>query len=598
MVPDHLMKEYSLLNENYYLVSTNDQLGQTKTRGYVPENRDDEFLIKIMEVKSSEGIKNLGKCVILSDIVFHNLGIQKNSYIVLKKPTQYFDDIPFSHSLGKKEYPIKTAKKIIFKGIKNPFQNLITPELVHNLIRDQNYILLHNSQTLVLNFSQLPNDELYSKLPQQCKEKFLKLQKLKKTLDPQHFNFILQIRAIEYEGDDSDKKSLSNIYQNMCLFDPRKTTITIENPPMNGFLPLRKLPITKRYTPEFLASLSKNLYYEPKIKLLKNLFKNNLNSVGYTNSSKPLILLSHPKGFSISIWMKRLASKYGLNYREKKIRQCYSLQQVEKAIYKSLANRPSILLIRNFSFIQNLLAQKASISKSNSLASYFTYLKEIIEDANSKSPDNFPTFLIFTESAKEKADDLFAEIPEVFDYQINFEPPTQEEHREIVKFLFQWYDLTVEDLEDIANASKGFSWKRIYNLLGHSKTEFSSEKLKSKFEVLRKESSTVTALNIPNVTWQDVGGLMEAKDAIIETITLPQLYPDLFPSKIKPRTGLLFFGPPGTGKTMLAKAVANECKMNFMSVKGPELLNMYVGESEKNVRDIFNRARSNLPCII
>ena len=96
MVPDHLMKEYSLLNENYYLVSTNDQLGQTKTRGYVPENRDDEFLIKIMEVKSSEGIKNLGKCVILSDIVFHNLGIQKNSYIVLKKPTQYFDDIPFS----------------------------------------------------------------------------------------------------------------------------------------------------------------------------------------------------------------------------------------------------------------------------------------------------------------------------------------------------------------------------------------------------------------------------------------------------------------------------------------------------------------------
>ena len=79
---------------------------------------------------------------------------------------------------------------------------------------------------------------------------------------------------------------------------------------------------------------------------------------------------------------------------------------------------------------------------------------------------------------------------------------------------------------------------------------------------------------------------------------LPQMYPDLFKDKIKPRTGILFFGPPGTGKTMLAKAVANECKMNFMSVKGPELLNMYVGESEKNIRDIFNKARANLPCII
>ena len=64
------------------------------------------------------------------------------------------------------------------------------------------------------------------------------------------------------------------------------------------------------------------------------------------------------------------------------------------------------------------------------------------------------------------------------------------------------------------------------------------------------------------------------------------------------RTGLLFYGPPGTGKTLLAKAIATECQMNFISVKGPELLNMYVGESEKNVREVFERARENLPCII
>lgn len=64
------------------------------------------------------------------------------------------------------------------------------------------------------------------------------------------------------------------------------------------------------------------------------------------------------------------------------------------------------------------------------------------------------------------------------------------------------------------------------------------------------------------------------------------------------RSGLLFYGPPGTGKTLLAKAIATECQMNFISVKGPELLNMYVGESEKNVRDIFERARENLPCIV
>ena len=61
---------------------------------------------------------------------------------------------------------------------------------------------------------------------------------------------------------------------------------------------------------------------------------------------------------------------------------------------------------------------------------------------------------------------------------------------------------------------------------------------------------------------------------------------------------MLFFGPPGTGKTLLAKAIATECAMNFISVKGPELLNSYVGESERNVREVFERAREHLPCIV
>jgi len=79
---------------------------------------------------------------------------------------------------------------------------------------------------------------------------------------------------------------------------------------------------------------------------------------------------------------------------------------------------------------------------------------------------------------------------------------------------------------------------------------------------------------------------------------LPVLCPDMFDEYVKPRTGILFFGPPGTGKTMLAKCVATECKMNFLSIKGPELLNMYIGESEKNVRDIFSKAKKNAPCVI
>ena len=81
------------------------------------------------------------------------------------------------------------------------------------------------------------------------------------------------------------------------------------------------------------------------------------------------------------------------------------------------------------------------------------------------------------------------------------------------------------------------------------------------------------------MNWDDIGGLETAKEEIIQTILLPTQHPELFDEFIKPRTGLLFFGPPGTGKTMLGKCIANECKMGFISVKGPELLNMYIGES-------------------
>ena len=103
---------------------------------------------------------------------------------------------------------------------------------------------------------------------------------------------------------------------------------------------------------------------------------------------------------------------------------------------------------------------------------------------------------------------------------------------------------------------------------------------------------------IKKIDWEDVGGLQDAKKEIIDTIMLPQLYPHLFDEFVKPRQGVLFFGPPGTGKTLLAKAVASQCGMNFLSVKGPELLNMYIGESEKNVRDMFAKAKKNSPCVI
>ncbi|MDI6902198.1 MAG: CDC48 family AAA ATPase [Methanocellales archaeon] len=106
-------------------------------------------------------------------------------------------------------------------------------------------------------------------------------------------------------------------------------------------------------------------------------------------------------------------------------------------------------------------------------------------------------------------------------------------------------------------------------------------------------------IEVPKVEWKDIGGLEKAKQELIEAVEWPLKYPEVFETlHTGPPKGILLFGPPGTGKTMLAKAVANESDANFISIKGPELLSKWVGESEKAVREIFRKARQSAPTII
>ncbi|MEM4566206.1 MAG: AAA family ATPase, partial [Archaeoglobaceae archaeon] len=106
-------------------------------------------------------------------------------------------------------------------------------------------------------------------------------------------------------------------------------------------------------------------------------------------------------------------------------------------------------------------------------------------------------------------------------------------------------------------------------------------------------------VEVPKIRWEDIGGLENVKQELREAIEWPLKFPDLFrATNIKPPKGILLYGPPGTGKTLLAKAVANESNANFISVKGPELLSKWVGESEKHVREMFRKARQVAPAII
>lgn len=173
--------------------------------------------------------------------------------------------------------------------------------------------------------------------------------------------------------------------------------------------------------------------------------------------------------------------------------------------------------------------------------------------------------------------------------------------------------LSPRDLRSIVKKAKRVCWKRLAKIASRTNTSLDDVvqigcgsilpltplDFSEAINVARNQySDSIGAPHIPSVAWDDIGGLDVAREEIFDTIDMPLRHPDLFSSGLKKRSGILFYGPPGTGKTLLAKAIATNFSLNFFSVKGPELLNMYIGESEANVRRVFERARDAKPCII
>jgi transitional endoplasmic reticulum ATPase len=241
-----------------------------------------------------------------------------------------------------------------------------------------------------------------------------------------------------------------------------------------------------------------------------------------------------------------------------------------------------------------------------------------------------PEIVLIGTTNKPDAIDPAFRAPHRFSKEIKFFTPKTNEREEILNLLIKkspLLELQLIDCHKVADEANGFTGADLNFLIqeafiNHLKeigmydlfisTPLKYAEIKEKIHVQTQNFVNVLKAKLikpailrsymvetPKVTFADVGGLDDAKRTLEENIKFPQVFPDLFQKFNARRThGILLYGPPGCGKTLLAKALANESNMNFIYIKAAEVLNRWLGESEAAVREIFAKARASAPCII
>ncbi|CAL2030642.1 unnamed protein product [Caenorhabditis brenneri] len=178
--------------------------------------------------------------------------------------------------------------------------------------------------------------------------------------------------------------------------------------------------------------------------------------------------------------------------------------------------------------------------------------------------------------------------------------PTQDERLDILSRISD--DFSSELRLEVARHTHGFTGGDLCSLLKasrYARGNTTLEKINDARKRIRPTGIRQFILEVPNVSWNDIGGNEELKLEIQQAVIWPQRHPEAFERfGIDPPAGILLYGPPGCSKTLIARALANEAKMNFLAVKGPELFSKWVGDSEKAIRDLFARARQVAPTIV
>ncbi len=334
------------------------------------------------------------------------------------------------------------------------------------------------------------------------------------------------------------------------------------------------------------------------------------------------VLLTGPPGTGKTLIAKAVANETDANFYSiagPEIMSKYygeSEKHLREVFEKAEKNAPSIIFIDEIDSIAPKRSEGTDQTEKRVVAQILT----LMDGLKSRGQ-------LVVMAATNRPDDLDEALrrPGRFDREIRINPPDERGRKEVLQIHTRGMPLEKDvNFEELAARTIGYtgadvevlckeaalkSIKPYFNDLKNMQERVPTEIL-DKIKVSRQhfidamkfvEPSALREVMIskPNVHWDDVGGLEEVKDKLRELVELPLLKPELFVKVgIKPAKGILLFGPPGTGKTLLAKAVATEANANFISIKGPELVSKWVGESEKHLREIFKKARQVAPTII
>lgn len=289
--------------------------------------------------------------------------------------------------------------------------------------------------------------------------------------------------------------------------------------------------------------------------------------------------------------------------------QNLSKNHIFKWLQQCSWNKPSLLVLDNVDKIMNIEMENMDATKSNQTTEFFiSQLTKLHNQANSNIS------LLCSSTSKESLNKLLLGSHLIENYHHVTAPDKSLRFQVIEKYLTKDLKCKLDvDLMDLVSETEGYLpndlkilCHRIYHqclsnptMENESSNVVETSHIDNALSGFTPSSLRGVKLQKSGTSWSDIGGLTEAKKILLETLEWPTKYAPIFANcPLRLRSGILLYGYPGCGKTLLASAIAGQCGLNFISIKGPEILNKYIGASEQSVRELFERAQAAKPCIL